>query len=255
MSLDWFTSKNNQGFTGSSIRGHIGKTWKLMVKIFGGRKELTYSTKAFLTIPNWKFTARTLDLCMTFGIVLHKIFLLWEEAKGKFNLDKSEEEVWVDITCKIADQWCNLLEFEEDTAIPGHWLGLYIQGEEDSAFVIRCDKDFTPACLQRYKLTIPIPTQCYTVGTHSRCLRTCDRPNGEVEEIFYMVKVIHTNRGPKKEGEQDEIIFFYGKLAFLRWDPDRWRWMDGGRFLNFTTKDGREFITNNNPGSTRAGDK
>ena len=32
LSLDWFTSKNHQGFTDSSIWGHIGKTWKVMVK-------------------------------------------------------------------------------------------------------------------------------------------------------------------------------------------------------------------------------
>ena len=64
-------------------------------------------------------------------------FLPWEEAKGKFNLDEGEEETWVDITCKIADQWCNLLESDEDTAFPGHWLGFYTQGEEDPAFVIR----------------------------------------------------------------------------------------------------------------------
>ena len=150
-------------------------------------------------------------------------FLPWEETKGKFNLDEGDEETWVDITCKIADQWCNLLESDEDTVFPGHWLGFYTQGEEDPAFVIRCDKDFTPDCFQRYKFTLPIPVQCYTVGTYSRCLRTWDRPLGEVEGFFHMVKVIYTTRGPKKEGEQEEIILFYGKLAALRWDPDRWR--------------------------------
>ena len=114
-------------------------------------------------------------------------------------MDESEEEVWMDITCKIADQWCNLLESDEDIAFTGHWLAFYTQGEEDPTFVIRCDKDFTLDCLQRYNLTLPIPTQCYTVGTHSMCPRTWDRPLGEVDGIFHMVKVIHTNRGPKKE--------------------------------------------------------
>ena len=45
------------------------------------------------------------------------------------------------------------------------------------------------------------------------------------------------------------------KLATLGWDPDRWRWIDGGKFLNYTTKDGRDSITNRNPGTSRAGDK
>ena len=49
-----------------------------------------------------------------------QVFLPWNEAKVKFNLENGEEEVWIDITCKIADQWCNLLETYEDTTFPGH---------------------------------------------------------------------------------------------------------------------------------------
>ena len=32
VSLDWFTVKLHQGFTGSKMWGHIGKAWKAMVK-------------------------------------------------------------------------------------------------------------------------------------------------------------------------------------------------------------------------------
>ena len=72
--------------------------------------------------------------------------------------------------------------------------------------------------------------QCYMVGTHSRCLRVWERPLGEIEGYFHKFKIIYTNRGPKKEGEREEIIFFYGKIATLGWDPDRWRWIDEGLF-------------------------
>jgi hypothetical protein len=34
-----------------------------------------------------------------------------------------------------------------------------------------------------------------------------------------------------KEGEEEEIIFFYGKVATLSWDPDRWCWVEGFVFL------------------------
>lgn len=88
-------------------------------------------------------------------------------------------------------------------------------------------------------------------------LDVLERGNGHplsLRDFFHIVKVIHTTRGPKKEGEQEEIVFFYGKAASLGWDPDRWRWKDGGCFLNYITKDGCEFITNSNPRSTRAGD-
>jgi hypothetical protein len=41
-------------------------------------------------------------------------------------------------------------------------------------------------------------------------------------------------------------------VATLGWDPNRWRWIDQGRFLNYTTKDGRESIINRNPCTTHA---
>ena len=120
--------------------------------------------------------------------------------------------------------------------------------------MVRCVSEFTPPCFQLHNLTLPIPTKCYTVGTYSRCLREWEHPEGEVEGFFHEVKIIYTNRGPKKEGEE-EVIFFYGKVATLPWDPDRWRWGDGGRFLDYTTKNGREILTSRNQGSTRAADK
>ena len=59
----------------------------------------------------------------------------------------------------------------------------------------------------------------------------------------------------KEVEDKEKIIFFYGKVTSLEWDPDRWRWMDGSRFLNYTTKDGRETISNRNPSATRTADK
>ena len=84
-----------------------------------------------------------------------------------------------------------------------------------------------------------------------------ERPVGDIGGIFHVVKNMHTTRVPKKDKEEDreEITFFYGKVATLTWDPDRWRWGDGGHFLNYTTKSGREIIASRKPGTTRAGDK
>ena len=193
VSLDWFTSKNHQGVTGSKIWGHIEKAWKVMVN---GLYPLPSRSRVELLNSNFRWTE------------------------------------WV--ICKIADQWCSLVEADEDTTYPGHWLGFYTMGEENPAFVLRCNNNFIPACFQKYNITLPGPVQCYTVGTYSRCLRTWERPSGEFDGFFKMVKVIHTNRGPKNEGEQENFIFFYGKEASLRWDPDRWRWKDGGQFLKYT---------------------
>ena len=105
------------------------------------------------------------------------------------------------------------------------WLGLYVEGQKDHAFVVRYGTEFTPSSLQFYHISLPILATCYTVRTYSRCLREWEHPIGEVEGYFYEVKVMFTNRGAKKDGEEEreEVIFFYGKVASLFWDPDRWR--------------------------------
>ena len=148
-----------------------------------------------------------------------------------------------------------MLENDTDETYQGKWIGFYVDGGEDPTLVLQCETNSTPPCMQLHHLTLPLPVQCFTVGTHSRCLRVWEKPEREMVGFFHQVKIIHTNRGPKKEGENEQITLFYGKLATLEWDPDRWRWSDEGRFLEYTTKDGRMAITNRNPGSTHAMDK
>lgn len=52
----------------------------------------------------------------------------------------------------------------------------------------------------------------------------------EMTGFFHEVKIIHTNRGPKKDGENEEVIFFYAKVATLSWDMDICHWIDEGCF-------------------------
>ena len=44
-------------------------------------------------------------------------------------------------------------------------------------------------------------------------------------------------------------------MATLRWDPDRWRWLEGCCFLDYTMKSGRDYITKRTKGSNNATDK
>lgn len=69
--------------------------------------------------------------------------------------------------------------------------------------------------------------------------------------FFHKVKIIHTTKGQEKE----EIVFFYGKMATLSWDMDRWRWVQGYGFLNYTTRFERDSIINMTAGTTCAVDK
>ena len=157
----------------------------------------------------------------------------------------------------MAIPWRAILDDDLNTTYAGTWVGLYGEGREDPIFVVQCTSEFTPLCLQYLNVSLPIPAPYFTVGTHSRCLMAWERPVGDIGGIFHVVKNMHTTRGPKKDKEEDkeEITFFYGKVATLTWDPDRWRWGDGGHFLNYTTKSGREIIASRKPETTRAGDK
>ena len=86
-------------------------------------------------------------------------------------------------------------------------------------------------------------------------LKTWENPNRRMNGSYHKVKIMRINRGSTREGVKEEVVFFYGKMATLGWDLDRWRWADGGHFLDYTTKAGWNSITNRSPDITRAGDK
>ena len=249
-------AKHEKLWLKNSIKFHHEQGWNCCTQISSGETGWTSLIRDSPTIKAFTFIAKGLSVLMDIWDSTQQNFHTWERAQQKFRLTNTDQGDWDEVTNKISEQWCNLLEGDEDIAYPGQWLGFYLKDEEDPVCVFQCKMDFKPECLQCHNATLPFPMQCYTIGTHSRCLSVWERPLGELEGYFHIkVKVIHTDRGPKKEGEKEKIIFFYGKLATLGWDPDRWQWIDKDHFLNYTTKDGRNSIINRNPGTTRAAEK
>jgi hypothetical protein len=116
------------------------------------------------------------------------------------------------------------IEIDSDTTHPEQWINFYTNDEEDPNFVFRSATGFPFPCMQWHNLTIPLLVRCFTVATHYNALaREWGHPLGEMDAFFHEVKIIHTNRGPEKEGEKMGVVIFYGKVTTLRWDPDRWR--------------------------------
>lgn len=134
-----------------------------------------------------------------------------------------------------------------DTTHLGQWIGFYVDGGDDPGFVLQCINDFAPTRLQLHHLYMPLPVQCFTIGNYSRCLREWENPMEEMLGFFHEVKLIYTTRGPKKDGDREEINFFYGKQAPLVGTRT-----DGHCFLNHTTKLGRNSSIDTNPGYTRS---
>lgn len=189
VSLDWFTSRLHQGFPGSKIWEHISKAWKVMVK---GVYRIPPCTCMELLHYNiwWLDKVELLNKGFTYSKALHlyrkgiqyvddiwdntqQNFLTQEKAQKKSSLINTELEDWEELINKISGQWRHLLDTDKDTA--GRY---YVNGEENPAFVFQCDSDFTPECLQWHNLMLPLPVQCFTVGTHSRYLRVRMPPWG-----------------------------------------------------------------------------
>ena len=71
---------------------------------------------------------------------------------------------------------------------------------------------------------------------------------------FTRLKLFTLPKG-KKKTKREGIIFFYSKMATLSEDYDRWHWIEGYRFLNYTMKFGRDSNINMTLGTTCAMDK
>ena len=90
-SLDWFTNKQHQGFTGSKVSGHIGKAWKTMVEGLyqlppRTRMKLVHSNvwwsdgvellRNGITHAQWlNLYRKDINALMTFGIAVKMTFL------------------------------------------------------------------------------------------------------------------------------------------------------------------------------------
>jgi hypothetical protein len=73
----------------------------------------------------------------------------------------TEASDWGGIINKLAEEWRGKLEEDSDSTYAGMWLGLYEEGKEDPAFVVRCVLEFTPSCFQPHNIILSIPAKCF----------------------------------------------------------------------------------------------
>ena len=196
VSLDWFTCKNHIGVAGSKVWGHISKAWKVMAKGIYQlppriRMELLHSniwwSDGIELINNGVEYAKGLELYRK-GIRCvddmwdseQRNFITWDVAKNKFGLTTTDMGDWNMLTYKIGGKWRDLLKKDEDTTYQGHWLGFYVEGEEDPALVLRCEEECKPACMQLQNLVMPPPVQCFMVGVVSFLVQT--KPRETIKE-------------------------------------------------------------------------
>ena len=79
---------------------------------------------------------------------------------------------------------------------------------------------------------MPNPVQCYTNGTHFRCLTRWIDPNGDFVGFPTWLRTFT----PLEDKRNWEITFFYIKMATLSSNCNWWHSINGYCFLNYTTK-------------------
>lgn len=87
---------------------------------------------------------------------------------------------------------------------------------------------------------------------HSRRLSEWELPVKEFTGFFHHFKIIYAFRGPKENGKQEKITFFYDKDSGhyeLEYRP--FGWVESLHFLNYTMKFGRDLVINKMPSTTR----
>ena len=119
------------------------------------------------------------------------------------------------ISAKDSNDWI-LLTHKIINQSPRQWVGFYRDGEADPTVLTSCSVEFISSAMPQHHLSLPNTKKCYRVGTYSRCFNEWDKPIGHMSAFFHEVKIIHTTRGQEKH----KIIFFYGKMTDLGWDPD-----------------------------------
>lgn len=129
----------------------------------------------------------------------HPNFLTWDKVQEKFKLMSNEAKEWARLTNKFFGRWWHLLDVDSDATHPGDWIGLYKVGEEDPVLVLQCVTSFTPPCIQLRHLFMPLPVQCFIVGTHPIGLREWESPIGNMVGFSYKLKIIYTIGGQKFE--------------------------------------------------------
>lgn len=165
-------------------------------------------------------------------------FISWQEAQNRFGLRGEEEEGWKCITQTVRNKWHDILEKDWETTRHGSWLGLFVEGLSDPVLVCKNGRLFDPRCMEKIRVNLPIQTQCFRVGPQSKSIQEWLNPSGEYEGFFHEVRISKTTRGHSRH----EVLFYYGKKACLKWDPNRWIWKDKTRFLDYSSKMGRSLL-------------
>lgn len=201
------------------------------------------------------FTAKASGEWKTFGMLHNKICLLENKPKKNFTL-----LVW-----KNENGWRSLIKFPDSDDI-------FLRRKKTPPTQVNgCV--FTRMRSRTRHLSFDVPRttrRFYFKGTifiihfRSNALRWASILDalengrilmGEWTALTIKWRLCVLIEAPQEMERKKRLSFFLAKWSHLDKNANRWRWADGGHFLNYITKAGRDSITNRTPNITRKDDK
>ena len=203
----------------TNLHSPTPQTWSNFLTLaFGGGLVSSLSPTIFLWIGLLCFTKKGPDVLMTFWDNEYYTFISWDKARDKFNLTPIDAEDWIslnhnhDVRPMVAPSWIWPRSYT-----PWPMDCFYVDEGEDPAFVLQYSTEFPHTivlCLSMLYATCLAPI--------SYCLSESVNPTRGFVGYFHEVRIIRTTRWQTKH----KITFFYGKTAILKWDLDRWQWVE-----------------------------
>ena len=266
-SMEFFTISGHQRKKGSTAWTRATKAWKATRKDLASVKP--QSQEEVLNESFWWS-----QFCPAIGPAFSKIraaslhrvglrrisnawangsFLRMDEASRRFGLEPHEQQAWGAVTSMLTRYWGGLLH-DDNWSSSGEWLGVFRPQDPHPDFVFQSPggRNWQVGLnSQHFHLLLDCPL--FTMLKAACCLSQVSddlrldqatinlmEPETRLSGVLHRVRVVSVTRGPRK------VIthLFYGKIALLDWDPNRFAWPGNTSFMQYTSKLGREWLSN-----------
>jgi hypothetical protein len=269
-SLEWFSQHSHKASPGSKIWNRMARAWKTLVmevEQVGPSSYDEWLSTAFWWSPGLgtigpDFSrARASEL---FNSGLQFVWHAWCEgsaqivsahvAAERFGLLQTEFAGLDRIGRRLNMEGGRLLLCTSPRPGKEEWIGLFDPPTAAIPTVVFQGQVFPNYVISQDVQTLVFDdTQgCFTVMPQSKVLlpasevQQVDRRRGRRREYIgtpARVRVQSVAKGPRKK----TILFYYGKIRELTWDPAKLKWPEGVEFLHYSTKLGRKLLQQRQP--------
>ena len=168
-----------------------------------------------------------------------------------------EFDTWIAELATLYHVWQDVLRKHNGLVSSGEWFAIFKKPNSNTPIVVCKAEESCRPKLGASLVEIPQKTKMYIVNKVSCTLEPTpleqrmliamwdDRGDNLVNKVFgYVgrVRMYAVKRGQRKV----TILFYYGLVCKLYWDPERFRWPKGKVFMNYTLQLGRDILCGQN---------